>query len=181
MITKNKQGGYMANREIMMSALKKHTFPLLKEQGFVGKHPNFRRKLDNCIELISFQTNKWGGSFTVEVSAVFPNSQNKNYKLYDGVTEDSFGVEATNHRYRLPGMFDGWFYYRDVYRKSTLLFGTIYYDVTEKESLNYVPQKGYKLVQKFDETTAVQICNEVNLQLEKATKWLKKFERHKCK
>ena len=171
----------MTNREIMLSALKKHTFPLLKELGFTGKHPNFRRKLDNCIELVSFQTNKWGGSFTVEVSAVFPNLQNKNYKLCGAVTEENFGVEATSCRYRLPGMFNGWFYYRDVYRKRTLLFGSVYYDVPEKEAVNFVPQKGYKLVQKFDKTTAVQICNEVNCQLEKANKWLKDFERSNCK
>ena len=74
----------MANRNIMLSALKEHTFPLLKEQGFTGKYPNFRRKLDNCIELISFQTNKWGGSFTIEVSAIFPGSVNPNYTLYEG-------------------------------------------------------------------------------------------------
>ena len=165
----------------MISALKEHTFPLLKEHGFIGKYPNFRRKLDNCIELISFQTNKLGGSFTIEVSAVFPDLQNKNYELYDGVTEETFGVEATNHRYRLPGMFDGWFYYRDVYRKSTLFFGTKYHDVTEKETANFIPQNGYKLVQKFDKTAAVQICNEVNCQLEKAKKWLKKFEHRKRK
>ena len=166
----------MANREIMLSALKKHTFPLLKELGFTGKYPNFRRKLDNCIELISFQTNKWGGSFTIEVSAIFPNGNNKNYELYEGVTEETFGVEATNHRYRLPGMFDGWFYYRDIYRKRTLFFGSIYYDVPEKEAATFVPAKGYKLVQKFDQNTAVQICAEINNQLNTAYIWLEKYK-----
>ena len=171
----------MANREIMLSALKKHTFPLLKEQGFTGKHPNFRRKLDGRIELISFQTNKWGGSFVIEVSAVFPNSSNMNYQLYDGVTEDTFGVEATNERYRLPGMYDGWFYYRDVYRKRTLFFGNVYYDVPEKDAATFAPPKGYRLVQKFNKDTAVQICKEINKQLEKANKWLIEFEQNNRK
>ena len=166
----------MANREIMLSALKKHTFPLLKEQGFTGKYPNFRCKRDNCIELVSFFTNKWGGSFTIEVSAVFPNSENKNYTLYNGVTEETFGVEATNERYRLPGMYDGWFYYRDIYCKRTLFFGKIYYDVPEKESADFIPSKGYRLVQKFNEDTAAQICKEINKQFEKANKWLTVFE-----
>ena len=166
----------MANREIMLSALKKHTFPLLKEQGFTGKYPNFRRKRDDCIELISFFTNKWGGSFTIEVSAVFPNSENKNYTLYHGVTEETFGVEATNERYRLPGMYDGWFYYRDIYRKRTLFFGSIYYDVPEKEAATFVPTKGYKLVQKFDQNTAVQTCAEINNQLNTAYIWLEKYK-----
>ena len=166
----------MANREIMLSALNEHTVPLLKKHGFTGKYPNFRCKRDNCIELISFFTNKWGGSFTIEVSAVFPNSSNTNYRLYDGVTEDTFGVEATNERYRLPGMYDGWFYYRDVYRKRTLFFGSIYYDVPEKEAAYFVPTKGYKLVTKFNKNTAAQICVEINKQLEAAYKWLKDFE-----
>ena len=166
----------MANREIMLSALKERTFPLLKEHGFTGKYPNFRRKLDNCIELISFQTNKWGGSFTIEVSAVFPGSADPNYTLYEGVTEDTFGVEATNKRYRLPGMYDGWFYYRDVYRKRTLFFGNVYYDVPEKEAATFVPTKGYKLVQKFDQNTAVQTCAEINNQLNTAYIWLEKYK-----
>lgn len=167
----------MANRQIMLSALKKHTFPLLAARGFTGKHPNFRRTLDHCIELISFQTNKWGGSFTIEVAAVFPDAEEKNYKLYGGVTEETFGVPATNISYRLPGMFDGWFHYRDVCRKRTLLFGAIYYSVPEKEAATFIPPRGYKYVQKFDETTAIRICEEINRQLEDAYKWLKAFER----
>ncbi len=167
----------MANRDLMLSALKEHTFPLLKEQGFTGKYPNFSRKLDNCIELISFQANKWGGSFTIEVSAIFPNSPDTNYTLYDGVTEDTFGLDATNRRYRLPGMFNGWFYYRDVYRKRTLFFGNIYYDVPEKEAASFIPQRGYKLVQKFDKDTAVHICEEINGQFGRAYKWLENFKR----
>ena len=166
----------MTNQQIMLNALKKHTFPIFLEQGFTGKYPNFRRNLDNCIELISFQTNKWGGSFTIEVSAVFPNSKNKNYELYESVTEDTFGVEATNRRYRLPGMFDGWFYYRDIYRRRTLFFGNIYRDISEKEAADFVPSNGHKLVQKFNEDTAVQICKEINIQFKKAQKWLSNFE-----
>ena len=171
----------MTNREVMLSALKEHTFPLLEEQGFTGKYPNFRRKLDNCIELISFQSNKWGGSFTIEVSAVFPGSADPNYTLYEGVTEETFGVEATNRRYRLPGIFNSWFYYRDVYRKRTLVFGSIYYDVPEKEAATFVPTKGYTLVQKFDQNTAVQICAEINKQLETAYRWLNNFEKRNSK
>ena len=167
----------MSNRDIMLSALKEHTFPLLKEQGFTGKYPNFRRKLDNCIELISFQTNKGAGSFTIEVSAAFPGSADPNFTLYEGVTEDTFCVEATNKRYRLPGMYDGWFYYRDVYRKRTLFFGNVYYDVPEKDAATFAPPKGYRLVQKFDQNTAVQICEEINKQLNMAYNWLEKYQR----
>ncbi len=167
----------MSNRDLMLSALKKHTFPLLKEQGFTGKYPHFRRKSEGCIELISFFTNKWGGSFTVEVSAVFPDSDVPNYTVYEGVTEDTFGVEATNYRYRLPGMYDGWFHYRDVYGKGSLFFRKHYYDVPETHAESHIPQNGYKLVQKFNRDAADRICQELNTQLEKGYQWLKDFEK----
>lgn len=171
----------MSNREVMLSALKEHTFPLLNEKGFTGKYPNFRRKLDGCIELISFQANKWGGSFTIEVSAVFPGSSTPNYTLYDGVSEDTFGVEATDKRYRLHGMYAGWFYYRDVYQKSTLFLGKVYHDVPEKEAAHFIPPKGYKLVQRFGKNTAIEICKEINRQMELAYTWLADFESAKIK
>lgn len=168
----------MSNRNIMLSALKKHTLPLLAERGFTGKYPHFRRICNDCVELISFQTNKWGVSFTVEASAIFPQSNDKNYQLCEGEgdTDDNITVFSTNRRYRLPGMFDGWFYYRDVYRTVTLLSGTYYHDVPEKEAHSFAPPRGWKLVQKFDEDTAEQICKQVNAQMEQAYQWLTEFE-----
>ena len=167
----------MSNRSMMLSALKKHTLPLLAERGFTGKYPHFRKKCDDCIELVSFMTNKWGGSFTVEVSAAFPEAAAKNYTLPEGTTEDALTAFCTHERERLPGMFDGWFYYRDVYRKFAPLSGTHYHDVPEKEADSFAPPRGWTLVQKFDEDTAEQICKEVNTQMEHAFLWLAEFER----
>ena len=149
--------------------------PLLK-QGFVGKYPHFKREKENCIELITFQSNKHGGSFTVEISAAFPNKENKNYVLYDGKEIKDLNVWDTNIRYRLKGMYDGWFYYRDLYSKYIFGFGKDYIDFSENKTQTSIPA-GYKLVQKFDENTANQICQEVNKQLTKAFKWLQKFEK----
>ena len=170
------RGDHMTNREIMLSALKEYTFPQLKERGFFGNYPNFRRNLENCIEFISFQTNTLGGSFAVEVSAVFPDSKNTNYSLYFDKDEEEFSMEATKSRHRLPGMFDGWFYYRDVYSKRMLFFGQLYYDVPEQDAERYTAPKGSALVQKFNEETAVAICNEINAQLQEAYQWLADFE-----
>ena len=166
----------MSNRDLMLSALKKHTFPLLKEQGFTGKHPHFRRKFDNYMELISFFTNKWGCSFVIEVAAVFPDADMPNYAVYEGATEETFGVEATNYRYRLPGMYNGWFHYRDVYEKRSFFFRKQYYDVPETHASSHIPPKGYKLVQKFNKETAEEICQEINKQLEQGYQWLRDFE-----
>ena len=167
---------HMKNRDIMLATLKEHVLPGLSERGFAGKYPHYRRVNGNCIELISFLTNKYGGAFTVEASVAFPNNTYKNYKLYENMTEATLNVTATNSRYRLPGMQDGWFYYFDIYRKRTLLFGNVYHAVSEKQSEAFEPTKGYKLYQKFNEQTALHICDEVNLQLKKAFLWMEKFK-----
>ncbi len=167
----------MTNNEIMKSYLKKIVIAPLLEEGFKGKYPHFRKTFTDHIELISIQTNKWGGSFTIEVSCVFPDSPNKNYVEWDGLGIEQLTVWNTNERYRLEGMYDGWFYYRDLYAKRTIFFGKIYHNVSEKHAANFVPPRGYRLVQKFNDETAVEICNEINRQLITAFKWLRKFEK----
>ena len=77
--------------------------------------------------------------------------------------------------------YGGWFYYRDVYHKRTLFFGNVYYDVPEKEAGNFVPQRGYKLMQNFDDNTAGRICAEINKQLETAYRWLNNFAKRNSK
>jgi hypothetical protein len=87
---------------------------------------------------------------------------------------DDVNVWYTNNRYRLNGMYDGWFYHRDVYSKYIFGFGRVYLDISE---INPTVPKGYKLVQQFNDTTADKICDEVNKQLIKAFEWLQKFEK----
>ena len=161
----------------MRKYLDNQVISALRNQGFVGKFPHFRKEKLGCIELIVFQTNKYGGSFTVEVSAVFPQHKNKNYVPWDGLSVDELDVWHTIERYRLKGMYEGWFYYRDLYAKHIVAFGKHYIDVSEKNAESFVVPKGYKLVQKFDDAAAQQICDEINKQFKKAFKWLEKFER----
>ena len=47
----------------------------------------------------------------------------------------------------------------------------------EKEALTFVALKGYRLVHKFDEITAIQVCEEVNRQLIKGFEWLEKLKK----
>lgn len=171
----------MPNKQIMKSALMENVVKPLKNQGFEGKYPHYKREKGNCIELITFQTNKYGGSFTVEVSAVFPNeTDKKKSNIYFGDNDGKINVWSTKDRYRLPGMFDGWFYYSDVYSYSyKTLFSkrtTMYRDVNEKEAESFIPPEHFTLVQKFDGEIALKICEEVNKQLIDAFEWLEKFE-----
>lgn len=174
----------MTNKELMLSYLKKLVIEPLKDKGYTGKYPHFRKVTDNSIQLISFQTNKQGGSFTVEVSSIFPKRKNKNFSSkemndaeWDYKAESSLNVWCTNQRYRLEGMYDGWFYYGDLYVKRSIFWGKIYYDVSEKEVSSFVAPKGCRLVQKFNDEIAVKICEEINHQLVSAFEWLQKFEK----
>ena len=56
------------DREMMNTSWKKVAIPFLREQGFKGSLPHFRRKNETNIDLITFQFNKWGGSFVVELA-----------------------------------------------------------------------------------------------------------------
>ena len=163
----------MTNREIMLSALKNTVIKELKSQGFIGTYPNFKKITSDGIELICFQTNKYGGSFTVEVSAVFPDSKVTNLSNMNAlVDEKTVNVSCTNQRYRLKGMYDGWFYYRDVYK----LPNGFYRDISEKEAETFSEPDNWNLLQCFDEKIAYDICDEINLQLEDAFEWLFKLK-----
>jgi len=167
------------NKEIMLHALKTTVIPMLKARGFSGKYPHYRRDGADCIALISFFADKYGGSFTVEVSAVFPDSADRNLSGTRDPEERALTVARTNRRYRLKGMFDGWFYYTDVYCKRTCRFGKIYYTPETGAKPVPDPAKGWRLVQRFDATAAEAVCSEVEKQLQTAFAWLDKFVRRR--
>jgi len=52
----------------MDEAIKDITIPFLRHQGFKGSYPHFRKIKDDRINLLTFQFNKYGGSFVVEIS-----------------------------------------------------------------------------------------------------------------
>ena len=146
----------MTNWETMKKHLSENVFSELIANGFTGKYPHFRKAGKDCIELVSFQMNKYGSSFTVEVSCVFPNKKDTNCAL-ESIDADSVTVWDTNRRYRLSGMYDGWFYYSDLYVKRIRGFGKDYIAVNERKDSAGLSSLGYKPVQFFGEETAVKI------------------------
>lgn len=150
--------------------------PLLTD-GFAGQFPHYRRIGQDCVEMVTFQWNKYGGSFIVEVSAVFPNHKDTNCAA-ENIDVATVNVWETNRRYRLKGMYDGWFYHCDLYAKRIIGFGKVYLTVSEKKKPDFVVPKGYKLVQEFNTDTAKKVCDAVNLQLKAAFRWLEKFKKH---
>lgn len=105
---------YMANRKQMDEALKTNVIPYLRANGFKGSFPHFRRRNKHQIDLITFQFNRYGGSFIVEL-AVCP---------LDGITmswgqhipPNKVTAHDVNTRYRLSenNIDDYWFQYENA-------------------------------------------------------------------
>jgi hypothetical protein len=54
--------------EGMVAALKEIVVTRLRERGFRGSFPHFRRKMIEQFDLLSFQFDKWGGGFVIEIA-----------------------------------------------------------------------------------------------------------------
>lgn len=172
----------MTQSSKMQAALVEHVIPKLVEQGFSGEYPNFRRVFDDRTELLGFLNHRYGGAFNVEVSVIFPKrpKEQSNYYTQDFEPPDKATVFSTRKRYRLKGMFDGWFYYTDVYKSTRRLSSSQTYDsyesVSEQRNHSFIPGQNQVLVQKADDDLYPQIAEEVNRQLEDAYAWWKKYD-----
>ncbi|MGM9658759.1 MAG: DUF4304 domain-containing protein [Eubacteriales bacterium] len=169
----------MSQSQKMRNALSKYVISNLTAKGFVGKYPHYKRIYDDRIELLVFETNKWGNSFTVEISTVFlcGRKRDNNFCCGDFETIENATVWDTNLRYRLKGMYDGWFYYTDLYIQKTNSM-TFYNAVSEDKAKNYIPAKNEVLVQKADDEIYRKVCEEVNDQMPKAFKWWDAFNKN---
>lgn len=169
----------MSQSQKMRRALNKYVIPNLTATGFIGKYPHYKKIYSDRIELLVFQTNNWGNSFTVEISTVFlperKRDSNCHIKNFDN-TED-ITVWDTNLRYRLKGTYDGWLYYTDLYAQKIGSM-TFYNAISEVKAKNYVPEKNEVLVQKADDNIYFKVCEEVNNQMTKAFKWWDAFNKN---
>ncbi len=175
----------MTNRDLVHSALKRSVFPFLLDHGFEGTYPHFRRSRDGAVELISFQPEKTGGAFYVETAAAFPEGRDTNLILQDE-SSGPLTVFSTKKRYRLPGMYQGGFFYADVYQKATKYnwwktwrFGsrTDYVGVPDPAKAQPWLEDGYICIRRFSSETPEEICGLLLTQLEEAFRWMEKFER----
>jgi len=60
-------------RESMEAELKSVVVPKLRESGFQGSYPHFRRFVEGGIDLLTFQHDKWGGGFVIEIACAPPS------------------------------------------------------------------------------------------------------------
>jgi hypothetical protein len=56
----------------MSQALKDVVVPVLRDRGFTGSFPYFRRRRQECIDLFTFQFDRHGGGFIIEIGRCQP-------------------------------------------------------------------------------------------------------------
>ncbi|KKK40093.1 hypothetical protein WQ57_01165 [Mesobacillus campisalis] len=97
----------------MTNALKKIIIPYLREHGFKGSFPHFRRQNEDNIDLITFQFNRYGGSFVVELAVCSPEGVTMSWG--EGIPPNKLTAYDVNDRYRLSENMkdntDHWFNY----------------------------------------------------------------------
>lgn len=164
----------------MKKALLQYVVPGLKENGFVGEHPNYRRFRDGRIDVICFHPYPYGNAFYADISTVYPDrpkeEQNVSYLNCFGFDGDFDNVMTGHCRkiYRLKGNFDGMFFYTDVYFS---LVGAFFMGVSDKKAENYKKSFFEIRVQKAGPDIYQKVCDKVNKQLNKAYKWWDKMSR----
>jgi hypothetical protein len=109
----------------MKNALKKTIVPRLRELGFSGSFPHLRRCRPDRIDLLTFQFDRHGGGFVLEIGQCPPNG----FKTFWGkqIVPDEVTVWdlSTKERARLKPRngsgTDSWFRYDDTASESELV------------------------------------------------------------
>lgn len=122
----------------MVKALKEIVVTRLREKGFKGSFPHFRRRGKEQIDLVTFQFDRWGGGFVIEISKCPPNGITTHWGEYISPTKVTAWHMDPDQRYRLHpgkgGSTSDWFRYDE-----TIPFGDVY-ERTAKEVLPFLEQ-----------------------------------------
>ena len=101
------------SRDKMIEALRRVSVPTLRDIGFKGSFPHFRRFREGQIDLLMFQFNRWGGSFVVEVAFCGPEGWTHRLGRHVPAKEVQVGDITPKQRLRLgshpPKQADHWF------------------------------------------------------------------------
>ncbi len=102
-------------RESIDSELKTTVLPWLREAGFRGSFPHFRRRDTDGIDLVTFQFDRHGGGFVIEVARCPPDGVTTHWGKQISPARVTAHDMHPNDRTRLkprPGSgTDSWFRY----------------------------------------------------------------------
>lgn len=104
----------MELKKAVVQEIKAIIVPELRRLGFKGSFPHFRRIYDDGrVDYLSYQFNKYGGSFIVEIAVAYPyKGKNGNFYYWDEVTPEfvkksDYGY--TKERLRIEPRKGKWF------------------------------------------------------------------------
>lgn len=168
---------------LMKKALSEQVFPMLRNAGFKGSYPHFRRITADKVDLLSFMSpGDAGCGFCAGATVIFPNAESRQ-KTNLFYPKDDTPVQKMNFahgriRCSLPGMFGGAFYYTDLYARDYEArgnAGATYFPWSEKmaaASPNIDPTgNGFILIQKADEGIYGRIAAENARQMPDLLEW----------
>lgn len=122
----------MAALRSIADAVKSEVEPLLRDLGLNGEYPHYRRNCGGRADLISFQTNKNGGSFIVEIAQTSGEGVTP-FWSDDFIPFDQLNVwHLDPHRDKrkriLAGLFGllGWFHYDRIWQRIFLRRTSVY-------------------------------------------------------
>jgi hypothetical protein len=118
----------------MIVALKAVFVPVLRERGFKGSFPHFRRIKPHQIDLLTVQFDKWGGGFVIEIAKCGPEGITMPWGLQIPPNKVSAWDLYPPNRFRLGAPSAGqdgvWFRYGDGTSVETIA----------KRVLTYLPE-----------------------------------------
>ena len=163
----------------MINNLNQIFVPALRERGFKGSIPHFRRNFDDRIELLSIMFDKNGGAFLLEISTVFLNQSFTNLILKDETELLKINTFSTNYRYRIKRDNKNiWFYYWDLYKIKNLFLGKpIHIQVNPDRPIEeYFPEKlieknRIKKIFSVDQYICKELAEEAVTYIDQAEDW----------
>jgi len=103
----------------MNNALRAIAVPKLRELGFSGRFPHFRRVHQDRADLLVFQFNRAGGSFVVEITTLTSQQVASHWKAELSLNTATAYDAYDRHRLGSVGHGDHWF----VFGKRTYISG----------------------------------------------------------
>jgi hypothetical protein len=104
-----------SQHDSMVAVLKSTVISELRTRGFKGSYPHFRRFVENRVDLFSFQHDKWGGGFVIEIARSPAEGVTTNWgKVIAADKVTAFDLDPKERKRVQPGEgsgTDSWFRY----------------------------------------------------------------------
>lgn len=138
-------------RQKIDEAIKDITIPFLREKGFKGSFPHFRRQLPDEINLLTFQHSLYDTKFVIEIANCSPNGTTTAWGKE--ITKNKVTAHDMGHRLRFGSekhKSDYWFDYgknslfTDTYKKIAKEIIDLWYEAENWWNLNPPEQQELK-------------------------------------